>query len=89
MKKEYDLKKMKVKKNGSIIDKDTKVSKTIRIDIDILEWLLTEADRKGIGYQTLISMILRDSMTINKGIFSDEWRKEIRKIIKEEIKKAS
>lgn len=62
MKKEYDLSKLKVKKRGPVISKDSKVVKTIRLDQDVLNWLIEEAEKLGIGYQTLLGMKLRESM---------------------------
>lgn len=60
MKKEYDLEKMKVKRRGAL--KDAKVQKTVRLDLDVLSWLIKEADRKGMPYQTLINATLKDAM---------------------------
>ena len=62
MKKDYDLSKMKLKKKGAVAPKSTKVQKTIRLDVDIFEWLQDEGDGQGIGYQTFLNQFLRDSM---------------------------
>ncbi len=84
MKKEYDLKKLRVKHRGALIKKDSKVLKTIRIDADVLSWLAGEAERRGIGYQTLLNMLLRERM----GEQAQPLREEIRKIVREEIRRA-
>jgi predicted DNA binding CopG/RHH family protein len=53
MKKEYDLKKMKWRKREPLDPATTKLSITARLDMDIISWLKTEADKKGLPYQTL------------------------------------
>ncbi len=59
MKKEYDFKKGK---RGAVAKPDAKVMRTIRLDLDVLTWLLQEADRTRIPYQTLINSILKQEM---------------------------
>ena len=85
MKKEYDLSKLKVKKRGALAQAETKVQKTIRLDLDVLSWLLKESERKGIPYQTLINITLKSAM---RGT-SDDLKELVRKLIREELKKAS
>lgn len=88
MKKEYDLRKMKVKKRGAVVPKSAKVMKTVRLDADVLEWLVTEASERGTGYQTLLNSTLRDAMKGETGR-PKNLRDEIRQIVREEVKRAS
>lgn len=84
MRKEYDLKKMKIKHRGPIVDaKSTKVLKTIRLDLDIVGWLVQESEKKRLPYQSLINSILKEAMDRSKV----DQNEEIRKMIQEEIKK--
>lgn len=88
MKKEYDLGRMKVKKRGAVVPKAAKVMKTVRLDADVLRWLVVEAGERGIGYQTLLNQTLREAMTAGVGA-RKSLRDEIRKIVREEVKRAS
>ena len=58
MKKEYDF--SKSKKNP--YTKELKSRTTIRLDQNILEYFQTLAGKKGIPYQTLINIYLKDCM---------------------------
>lgn len=62
-----------------IEDKEVKEKITTLIDFDILKWLRGEAEKKGIGYQTLLNMKLRESM---QGSADDH----IRHIVREEMR---
>ena len=64
MKKEYDLKKMKWKSRIPVDLKNTKISKTFRIDADLFLWLRQEAEHTGIPYQTLMNAKLREAMNL-------------------------
>lgn len=86
MKKEYDFSKMKVKKRGAIAKPDSKVQKTIRLDLDVLSWLIKEAKARGVPYQTLINMTLKEAM--NQGN-KKPLEVLVRKLVREELKKAS
>lgn len=82
MRKEYELKKMKGVRKGSVVDpKGTKVQISMRIDLDLLSWLQSEADKMGIGYQTLLNIKLRESKQQGS---SDE---HIREIVRDELRK--
>lgn len=81
MKKEYDLKKMKLKRRGAVISPRGKVLKTIRLDADVLVWLNVEAEKRGIGYQTLLNMLLRERMTTEAG----SLRHEIQELVRAEL----
>lgn len=83
MKMDYDLKRMKVKRRGAVLSKKAKVLKTIRLDADVLTWLNTEAEKRGIGYQTLLNMLLRERMSSSPR----DLREEIRDIVREEIRR--
>lgn len=85
MKKEYDLSKMKVKKRGALARAETKVQKTVRLDLDVLSWLLKESERRGIPYQTLINATLKEAMSAS----GDGLKELVRKLVREELKKAS
>jgi uncharacterized protein (DUF4415 family) len=80
MKKEYDLSKMKRVSRPPIQVKDAKVkiSKTVRLDGDIVQWLVTEAHRTGIPYQTLMNAKLREAMNLPD---------RVRELVREEIKR--
>jgi uncharacterized protein (DUF4415 family) len=58
MKNEYDFSKAKKAKPA----KEVKVVKTFRLDPDVLEWLETEGEKEGMGYQTFLNWFLRKSM---------------------------
>jgi uncharacterized protein (DUF4415 family) len=82
MKKEYKLSKMKQVKRSAIEPKDAKVkiSKTIRLDGDLVQWLVSESERTGIPYQTLLNSKLRESMNLPD---------RVRELVREEIGKVS
>jgi uncharacterized protein (DUF4415 family) len=88
MKKEYDLRQLKVKRRGPRIPANAKIMKTIRLDADVLAWLMSEASGRGIGYQTLLNMLLREAMA-GGGRPREDLRSEIRRIVRDEIRRAS
>lgn len=50
-------------KRGARVDSQTtKVAKTIRLDMDIVEWLVRESEQTRIPYQTLINYHLKQAM---------------------------
>jgi len=61
MKKEYDLSKMKKRKNP--FSKHLKKQVTIRMGIDIIEYFKAMSEETGIPYQNLINLYLRDCVT--------------------------
>jgi len=86
-KKEYDLKKLKKVKRPGWANKDLKVVKTIRFDMDVVNWAVCESEKRGMPYQTFIKSVLKEAM--NKGD-KNKLHDEIRQIVKEELaKKAS
>jgi uncharacterized protein (DUF4415 family) len=74
-------------KRGPIISPDPqKVRITIRLDGDIIEFFKARVHQAGGGnYQTLINEALREYMKSDDKLFE----KRLRKIIREELKKAS
>ena len=82
MKKEYDLKKMKWQKREPLDPSTTKLSITVRLDMDTLSWLKGEADKKGLPYQTLLNSILKEVM--HGTLLSEQT---LRKVIREELAK--
>ena len=58
MKKEYDLSKLKSRRNPYA--KDLKKQVTIRLGVDIISYFKELAEETGIPYQHLINLYLRD-----------------------------
>jgi uncharacterized protein (DUF4415 family) len=84
MKREYDFRNGK---RGPVVEAPkSKTRITIRLDGDILDWFRDQVDRAGGGnYQTLINEALRQHMQR-----SDEpFEKTLRRVIREEIRRAS
>lgn len=85
MKKEYNLKKLKPAKKGAVVSKkSTKVSKTIRLDFEVVEWLVAEADRRGVKYQSLINALLSEAMRTGGSVLTEN---QVRQIVRDELKK--
>ena len=61
MKAEYDLTKMKSRKNPYAAQLKQQ-SASIEIDEDVMEYFKNMADEAGISYQNLINLYLRDCM---------------------------
>ena len=82
MKKEYDFEKMKRVHREPIHPKEAKVkiSKTVRLDGDLVQWLVSESERTGIPYQTLMNAKLREAMNLPD---------RVRELVREEISRAS
>ena len=88
MKKEYNFSKMRVKQRGALVGSDAKVQKTIRLDVDVLAWLLRESEERGIAYQTLINSTLKAAMNVGT-TKTKELKELIRSVVREELKRAS
>ncbi len=58
MRKDYDF--SKAKKGKKV--KEVKISKTFRLDPDVLEWLEIQGEKEGMGYQTFLNWFLRKAM---------------------------
>ncbi len=82
MKKEYNLSKMKQIKRLALDPKEAKVkvSKTVRLDGDLIQWLVAEAERTGIPYQTLMNAKLREAMNLPD---------RVRELVRKELGNAS
>jgi len=74
-------------KRGAVIKADpNKARITIRLDSDLIEHFKNQVNEAGGGnYQTLINNALRDYVESGK----EDLEKRLRKIIREELKKAS
>jgi uncharacterized protein (DUF4415 family) len=70
MKDEYDFSKAK---RGKVL-KEIKVVKTLRLDLDVLQWLDDEGKKQGMGYQTFLNWFLRKSMEDNQS-FEERLKK--------------
>jgi len=64
MRKEYDLEKLKFKKN--LYAKKLKRQITIRLDEEIIDYFKGVGDENNISYQSLINMYLRDCVKTKK-----------------------
>jgi len=63
MKKNYDLGKLKEVSRGPLAEKKaTKIQKTVRLDSDIVEWLISKSSETEDGYLTLLNAELRLAM---------------------------
>lgn len=61
MKKEYDLSKMKKRKNPFV--KQLKKQVTIRMGVDIIDYFKGMSEETGIPYQNLINLYLRECVS--------------------------
>lgn len=66
MKKEYDFRNMKSRKNPYA--QRLKKSVTIRMDADVIEFFKQMANESGVAYQTLINFYLQDCMAHDRKI---------------------
>lgn len=64
MRKEYDLTKLKARRNPYA--KRLKKQITIRLGVDVLQYFKELADETGIPYQNLINLYLRDCVVSRK-----------------------
>jgi uncharacterized protein (DUF4415 family) len=64
MKKKYDFSKAKRGQKA----KEVKISKTFRLDPEILDWLEEQGEKEGMGYQTYLNWFLRKSMLAQASI---------------------
>ena len=88
MKKQYDLRKLRVTRRGAIAKPSAKVQKTIRLDLDVLAWLMKEGSRRGLPYQTLINSTLKEAM-LRSSTGDGELERLVRTVVRAELKKAS
>ena len=64
MKQEYDLSKMKKRKNP--FAKQLKKQVTIRMGVDVIDYFKNMSEETGIPYQNLINLYLRECVAKNK-----------------------
>ena len=64
MKKEYDLSKMKSRKNP--FASKLKKQVTIRMGMDVIDYFKNLAEETGVPYQTLINLYLRDCVATKR-----------------------
>lgn len=64
MKKEYDLSKMKKRKNP--FAKQLKKQITIRMGVDIIDYFKEMSEETGVPYQNLINLYLRECVASRK-----------------------
>ena len=75
MKKNYDFSKGKRGKGV----REVKVSKTFRLDVDVLKWLEEQGEKEGMGYQTYLNWFLRKVM-LEKVSFEERLKKLEKKV---------
>lgn len=73
MKKEYDLSKMKSRKNPYA--SKLKKSVTMRLSEDVIVYFKEMAEESGVPYQSLINLYLRDCVAQHRKI-DISWRKQ-------------
>lgn len=66
MKKEYDLSKMKSRKNP--FAKQLKKQVTLRMGVDVIEYFKVMSEETGIPYQNLINLYLQECVASGKKI---------------------
>ncbi len=71
MKKEYDLSKMKSRQNPYA--SKLKKSVTMRLSEDVISYFKQMAEEKGVPYQSLINLYLRDCVSSQRKI-NISWR---------------
>jgi len=70
MRKEYDLSKLKGRKNPYA--RHLKKQVTIRMGVDIIDYFKAMAEQTGVPYQNLINLYLRDCVQHNRKL-SLKW----------------
>jgi uncharacterized protein (DUF4415 family) len=84
MKVNYDF--SKARRGAVVPPSGPKARITIRLDRDIIDWFKTQVEAHGGGnYQSMINDALRNHI----GSKSDSLEKMLRKVVREEIQKAS
>lgn len=73
MKKEYDLSKMKSRKNPYA--SKLKKSVTMRLSEDVIEYFKQMAEKTGVPYQSLINLYLRDCVAQQREL-DITWKKQ-------------
>ena len=73
MKNEYDLSKMKSRKNPYA--SKLKKSVTMRLSEDVIEYFKNMAEKSGVPYQSLINLYLRDCIAQHREV-DITWKKQ-------------
>jgi uncharacterized protein (DUF4415 family) len=79
MKDEYDFSKAKRAKKFT---QHPKIIKTFRLDPEVLQWLMREGEKHGMGYQTFLNWFLRQAAVQQESLES-----RVRKLEKAIFKK--
>lgn len=84
MRKEYDF--SKAKRSAAVSTSKGKTRITIRLDDEVLEWFKEQVDGAGGGnYQSAINAALIDHI----GRVAEPLEKTLRRVLREELRKAS
>ncbi|MES9827824.1 MAG: BrnA antitoxin family protein [Candidatus Thiodiazotropha sp.] len=73
MKKEYDLSKMKSRKNPYALKLKKPI--TMRLSEDVIQYFKDMAEESGVPYQSLINLYLRDCVVHNRKV-DISWNKQ-------------
>ena len=63
MRDEYDFSKAR---RGAVISSASKTRITIMLDDDVIEHFRSHAEAQGVGYQTLMNVLLRKSVVVSR-----------------------
>lgn len=77
MRNEYNFSKAKRAKSIKV----AKVTKTFRLDADVIAWLEEQGEKEGMGYQTFLNWYLRKAMANNES-FEERLKKLEGKVFK-------
>ena len=81
MKKEYDFSKGKINKKPLADPKKSKVLTSIRLDGNVFEWFMAEAERTGVPYQTLINSFLKQAIETPSPKELEERLKSVERVL--------
>lgn len=62
MNKQYDLSKLRLIRRGAIAGPTTQVRRSIRLDLDVVTWLVKESARRGLSCSTLINDVIKEAI---------------------------
>jgi uncharacterized protein (DUF4415 family) len=81
MKKEYDFSKGKINKKPLADPKTSRVLTSIRLDGTVFQWFMSESERTGIPYQTLINSYLKQAIETPSPKELDERLQSVEKAV--------
>ena len=81
MKKEYDFSKGKLNKKPLADPKTSRVLTSIRLDGAVFQWFVSESERTGIPYQTLINSYLKQAIETPSPKQLDERLQSVEKAV--------